>query len=189
MRLSTPGRRATRGAASRSYPERRPQCSRADRRSRLHGLPSRLAPHPSLLASGQARHLAALFEQRCVDRFRTHRVPGGQAAECVRGPSSAYTPSRTKFTFAATEVQCTGDQSSTEPTIFQAVSVTITTSRYVPPRRTTSRCGRRAKRPAYKPPGKVIVSGATSGLPTSSWICACLLSGTLRGLPSYNWPL
>ena len=32
-------------------------------------------------------------------------------------------------------------------------------------------------------------SGATSGVPTSSWICACLRSGIRRGSPSQNLPL
>jgi hypothetical protein len=41
----------------------------------------------------------------------------------------------------------------------------------------------------YSPLGKVIDSGPTSGLPTSSWIWACALSGMLRGLPWYTWPL
>jgi len=41
----------------------------------------------------------------------------------------------------------------------------------------------------YRPSGKVICSGATSGVPTSSWICACAFSGMSRGLPVYTWPL
>jgi hypothetical protein len=41
----------------------------------------------------------------------------------------------------------------------------------------------------YRPLGQVIVSGATRGVPTSSWIWACLVSGMSRGLPSYRWPL
>ena len=41
----------------------------------------------------------------------------------------------------------------------------------------------------YRPLGKVICSGATSGVPTSSWICACAFSGMPRGLPVYTWPL
>ncbi len=39
------------------------------------------------------------------------------------------------------------------------------------------------------PAGKVIFSGATSGVPTSSWIWACAVSGTSRGLPLKTWPL
>jgi hypothetical protein len=35
----------------------------------------------------------------------------------------------------------------------------------------------------YRPGGKVIVSGATSGVPISSWIWACGLRGMSRGLP------
>ena len=39
------------------------------------------------------------------------------------------------------------------------------------------------------PAGKVIFSGATSGVPTSSWIWACAVSGMSRGLPVKTWPL
>ncbi len=42
---------------------------------------------------------------------------------------------------------------------------------------------------AQRPFGKVIVAGAISGLPTSSWICACLRSGMSRGFPVKTWPL
>ena len=39
------------------------------------------------------------------------------------------------------------------------------------------------------PDGNVMCSGATSGVPTSSWIWACAVSGTSRGLPVKTWPL
>ena len=39
------------------------------------------------------------------------------------------------------------------------------------------------------PAGNVIFSGATSGVPTSSWIWACAVSGMSRGLPWKTWPL
>ena len=42
---------------------------------------------------------------------------------------------------------------------------------------------------AYKPAGKVIRTGATSGRPASSWICACLVRGMSRGFPRNTWPL
>ena len=39
------------------------------------------------------------------------------------------------------------------------------------------------------PAGKVIFSGPTSGVPTSSWIWACAVSGMFRGSPWKTWPL
>lgn len=53
----------------------------------------------------------------------------------------------------------------------------------------TRRPGPQALRNRYRPPGKVIACGATSGLPTSSWIWARAFSGMFRGLPTYRWPL
>ncbi len=41
----------------------------------------------------------------------------------------------------------------------------------------------------YRPAGQLIDIGATSGVPTSSWIWACAVSGMSRGLPWYAWPL
>src|SRR6266487_1995440 len=38
----------------------------------------------------------------------------------------------------------------------------------------------------YRPDGNVIVTGATSGLPTSSWIRAWAFSGMSRGFASYR---
>ena len=46
-----------------------------------------------------------------------------------------------------------------------------------------------AVRYGYRPDGNVICCGATSGVPTCSWICACAVSGMSRGLPWYTCPL
>ncbi len=56
-------------------------------------------------------------------------------------------------------------------------------------RQRTWRHAPQALRNRYRPPGKVIACGTTSGLPTSSWIWACAFSGMFRGLPTYRWPL
>jgi len=40
------------------------------------------------------------------------------------------------------------------------------------------------KKIPYSPGGKVILTGATSGVPISSWIWACGLRGMSRGLPA-----
>ncbi len=42
---------------------------------------------------------------------------------------------------------------------------------------------------SYRPLGQVIDTGATSGVPTSSWIWACAASGMSRGLPWSTRPL
>src|SRR4029077_418005 len=51
-----------------------------------------------------------------------------------------------------------------------------------------STVGNRPAGAGYRPLGNLIVSGATYGLPTSSWTCSCAVRSTLRGSPLYTLP-